>query len=231
MRLITIAILCMALTHRAVSLTLEELKNVRQVATQAATQAAIKAATQTASDVCMSDTKRLEEKVALLEDTVMKQQSLMKKQQRDYRAFGGLNSGVAFSAILQHNLDNLGDEQTLIFDDVLVNDGQGYNRQTGAFIAPTQGVYMFVFFIGQRGHNQIFVHLTKNGQAIVEAGSEGLNDSHDTQGGNAAILPLVAGDVVAVRHHVWGAHIESSTPLTTFSGFLLYDTEGSVIVG
>ena len=63
-------------------------------------------------------------------------------------AVGG-ETQIAFTAYLDHDLNNLGTDQVLPFNKVLLNDGQGYNNYTGTFVAPVSGVYSFTYFIGR----------------------------------------------------------------------------------
>ena len=56
---------------------------------------------------------------------------------------------VAFSAYLDHDENNLGAKETLVFNQILLNEGNSYNKYTGSFTAPTAGVYSFTFFIGK----------------------------------------------------------------------------------
>ena len=37
---------------------------------------------------------------------------------------------------------------TIKYQTVLINEGLGYDRNTGKFTAPVQGVYQFSYFIG-----------------------------------------------------------------------------------
>jgi hypothetical protein len=39
----------------------------------------------------------------------------------------------AFSAVLDHNVDHAGIEQTVLFNKVLLNDGNAYNNRTGTY--------------------------------------------------------------------------------------------------
>ncbi|XP_060605106.1 uncharacterized protein LOC132757737 isoform X2 [Ruditapes philippinarum] len=50
---------------------------------------------------------------------------------------------VAFTAILDHEVRNSGIDQTVVFNKVLLNDGNAYNVHTGVFTVPKEGVYMF----------------------------------------------------------------------------------------
>ena len=60
---------------------------------------------------------------------------------------------VAFSAYLDHDEDGLGPKETLIFNQILLHEGNGYNNYTGVFTVPITGVYSFTFFIGKNTTN------------------------------------------------------------------------------
>ena len=43
---------------------------------------------------------------------------------------------------------SIGQNQVLVFNKVILNDGNGYSMYSGVFTAPIAGVYHFNFFIG-----------------------------------------------------------------------------------
>lgn len=53
------------------------------------------------------------------------------------------SDAIGFYAIMSKQTDNPGDVHTLIFDTVLTDVGNGYNRPTGVFTAPVCGLYAF----------------------------------------------------------------------------------------
>ncbi|KAL4218504.1 Otolin 1 [Mactra antiquata] len=135
--------------------------------------------------------------------------------------------GVAFTAYLTHGVDT-GDKQTIKFDQVIINDGNGYNVYTGAFTCPQAGVYLFSFFLGQRGLTEserpMSVRLVKNDDIIVSGTVETRHVYQDLQGGNMAVVRLNLGDVVWVETFSNSVHVEGDDTfrLTTFSGVYLY---------
>ncbi|KAH3801155.1 heavy metal-binding protein HIP-like [Dreissena polymorpha] len=54
-----------------------------------------------------------------------------------------VSNRVAFSAYLARDLDNLGPDQTVIFENVTLNDGNAYNPLLGTFHVPQAGLYFF----------------------------------------------------------------------------------------
>lgn len=50
---------------------------------------------------------------------------------------------VAFHAKLKNPISSLSPNQIIKYDDVITNIGEGYDRTTGKFTAPMDGVYSF----------------------------------------------------------------------------------------
>ena len=61
---------------------------------------------------------------------------------------------VAFSAYLDHDGNSIGDKQPIVFNQILLNEGNDYNKYSGVFTARIPGVYSFTYFIGKRAVNQ-----------------------------------------------------------------------------
>ena len=55
---------------------------------------------------------------------------------------------MAFSAYLDHTLSNIGNDQTIEFNKIILNEGGGYDQRTGVFTCPQSGLYLITFFIG-----------------------------------------------------------------------------------
>ena len=53
------------------------------------------------------------------------------------------SSMVAFSATLTNSIPHVNQDQTIVFDDVLSNVGNGYHASHGIFTAPLPGIYVF----------------------------------------------------------------------------------------
>jgi len=104
---------------------------------------------------------------------------------------------VSFYARLTNNVA-LGTTQTVIFDEVVTNNGHAYNKHTGHFIAPRDGTYYFAtsFLNVSRGTH---LQMMKNGQDI----GRGLAyPDHGSTGSINVIVNLKKGDVVLLRHWV-----------------------------
>uniref|UniRef100_A0A3B4X1B9 Complement C1q tumor necrosis factor-related protein 3-like n=1 Tax=Seriola lalandi dorsalis TaxID=1841481 RepID=A0A3B4X1B9_SERLL len=98
-------------------------------------------------------------------------------------------------------------DRTMMYNTVITNIGDAYDKCTGVFTAPTAGVYYFTFFY----HNEE--------QVVMTSDHKSCSDNADN-GGNAVFLKLEKGDEVCV-HLPAGAHVWASGGHTTFSGFLV----------
>lgn len=152
----------------------------------------------------------------------------MSKSLRNRRLLLGnsVNTLVGFTAYLDHNVDHLGIDQTIVFNQILFNDGGGYNHATGMFTCPVFGVYLFFFEVGSGSQHQIVAKLVVDGYNRVGAIADSDYHAYDeAQGGNMAILKLSAGSRVWVENYRWAnKFVEGDTidRFTTFSGILLY---------
>ncbi|KAL4221778.1 hypothetical protein ACF0H5_020032 [Mactra antiquata] len=146
-----------------------------------------------------------------LENTIEKQKRQMQP---------AIEGQAAFSAVLDHDLDGVG-HQTIVFNKPIYNKGNYYDNSTGVFTAPLDGVYLFIYFIGNRHDREVDAQLMLNGLKQNEAVAEGVSNAHDTQGGNSAILQLTVNDKVWLATSI-GDHVEGQWWFSSFTGALLY---------
>jgi hypothetical protein len=95
-----------------------------------------------------------------------------------------------------------------VFDTIVTNSGHAYNNYTGAFTAPSTGLYAFAYSIAVAGHHisgdtgsqygEISVQLVRNATPYgsIAADTESANDDEMSTG--FAILYLDAYDIVKV---------------------------------
>lgn len=137
----------------------------------------------------------------------------------------GAGLKVAFSAALKsHRI--VGpyeppDIPPLTFNLVFTNVGNAFSAGTGTFTAPVRGLYHFTLFVyGSGGAHTTGIDLNKNGQFVLCAFGE--QPAGAVSSGNAASLPLEAGDKISVRLHARSIAYDSWACVTTFSGHLLF---------
>ena len=124
---------------------------------------------------------------------------------------------VAFFARMQAYNEHKSANQILIFEDAVINVGNGYDISTSIFTAPVSGIYVFMCSIHAFNNNgaNFNVNIMHNSDRATRFRADGV----DQTSGNA-ILNLRKGDRVFVRiengHDLWiFGHI-----MSTFAGFL-----------
>jgi len=139
----------------------------------------------------------------------------------------GENTNVAFCAYLDHVLDGLNPGEVIIYNQVLLNEGNGFNTATGTFTVPVSGVYMFTFFFDVfRNRAELRLVVDSVNQVGSEAGHNNDTDLFDTVGGNTAIIRVSQGQSVWVETVIGSTHSLDSYEdyrKTTFSGALLFE--------
>lgn len=107
----------------------------------------------------------------------------------------------------------------LIFSTIIYNEGGAYDASTGVFTSPTDGIFVFYVTITAYSSNTIYVDIVKNRSSSVRALAYG-GTSHQT-GTNMAVFSLRRGDKVWVKYHSGQGFYTDSTPITSFTGFMI----------
>ncbi|XP_053378706.1 uncharacterized protein LOC123526174 [Mercenaria mercenaria] len=136
------------------------------------------------------------------------------------------SEGIAFTVYLDHDVD-FGAHQTIKFNQIITNEGNGYSPHSGVFTCPEGGMYMFSFFVGQNDETVprgIVAELMVNSKNVLDAIVDSHSPGQDITGGNVAVIRLNQGDVVWVDSRFAGDHAEGSAnlKLTSFSGVYLF---------
>ncbi|KAL3870859.1 hypothetical protein ACJMK2_038894 [Sinanodonta woodiana] len=141
------------------------------------------------------------------------------------------NDGIiAFSSYLDHNVASLAPNESLKYNQILLNEGNFYNKTTGVFTVPITGIYIFAWTVAARddGNMQvpdIYTKLVVNGQHKASAVAESTQTRDDEMGTNIIILRVEKGDAVWISHHDRGLtkdiYSSDNLRIVTFSGSLL----------
>lgn len=80
------------------------------------------------------------------------------------------NPSIGFSPFLSHDA-HLGKNETIKYENVLTNSGNGYHKWCGHFVAPRWGLYVFSCSVRATNTNEITVELIQNGQCFLKISS------------------------------------------------------------
>ena len=127
---------------------------------------------------------------------------------------------VGFSANVKAKQLELGGGQTVIYDKVLTNDGNGYDDRTGVFTCPVAGTYLFVVDSHSRGPTWLHIYLNKTIVATLHV--SGGHKHLYLQMSRTVVLKLKSGDHVKVVNHAKRNGIIYQSGYSGFSGAKLY---------
>ncbi|XP_060607030.1 uncharacterized protein LOC132759297 [Ruditapes philippinarum] len=139
------------------------------------------------------------------------------------------SESVFFSAYLDHVMSNLGQDQPVVYNMILQNEGGSYSGSSGIFHVPISGVFLFSWSTSARvlpgGQTyDVWVKLVVNGVHQIGAAAESQVVKDDNQGSSTIILRLKKGDEVWTASQNAGSSLFGSDNerTTSFTGVLLY---------
>ncbi|KAK3102965.1 hypothetical protein FSP39_015341 [Pinctada imbricata] len=130
------------------------------------------------------------------------------------------SENIAFSAQLKKGvLTDMKAGQTIKFDDVITNEGNGYSKESGIFTAPLGGMYTlsWSFLTYNKGHAHLFLY--RNGNEVFRTYSGDQSNRHET-GGATINLRLNTGDKVELRSGTNGGNLHHL--YSVFSGIRVF---------
>ncbi|KAH3747685.1 heavy metal-binding protein HIP-like [Dreissena polymorpha] len=160
-------------------------------------------------------------------DTLVKKQSALLTQISQLNRTLHSPKAIVFTAQLAKDTGILGPNQYVVFDHVVTNNGGGYDVQTGTFVAPVTGTYIFYVSITNFNQTDASVQLVKNGHHLLTITSSASVTFHNAvnpeTNTHVVTVGLHAGDHVGVQN---AGKFDSNerllaSPLTSFSGQLI----------
>lgn len=131
---------------------------------------------------------------------------------------------VAFTAGLSAGIPHLGPHQTVIFDNAVTNIGNNYHPNSGIFIAPVKGAYVFNVKMKVPPGNKLHLQLVVDGNQVFDLGVEIPSSSEYESANELFIVEVNQGADVFVRADSNGGNLYGYMR-SLFSGFLLFETE------
>nr|XP_022299005.1 heavy metal-binding protein HIP-like [Crassostrea virginica]XP_022299006.1 heavy metal-binding protein HIP-like [Crassostrea virginica] len=107
---------------------------------------------------------------------------------------------IAFQSSLTKHLQNMNNEETVIFDKVSLNEGNAYNQKTGEFTAAVEGVYSFSWKMFTSRGKYFITHIVHNGNPIAynHCDGRGISVGH-VSSSNQANIKMKRGDKVWIK--------------------------------
>nr|XP_022295428.1 C1q-related factor-like [Crassostrea virginica] len=125
---------------------------------------------------------------------------------------------VAFTAGINSSSTTFKSE-ILVFNNVISNVGNGYNKNTGIFTAPTNGTYVFSVAAVEYRRNFLYWDIVVNNMSKVRL--MGDNGGPFNTATNTVVLSLTKNDQVWVKRMRGTGYYSASVPLVTFTGYLI----------
>ncbi|XP_048760508.1 complement C1q-like protein 4 [Ostrea edulis] len=129
---------------------------------------------------------------------------------------------VTFYVRLGKHYTTLNDQETIIFDSIVTNAGQGYDKYTGIFVCPISGFYQFAATIVSDGgtDKNLDAELMHNGKQIAHLHATLYGNDEGTQIAN---IHCAQGERIWIRHLQGATDARSMPPgFSSFSGALLH---------
>lgn len=131
---------------------------------------------------------------------------------------------VAFSTALT-TTSTINVNQNVVFDKIITNVGNGYDKSSGIFTAPISGLYFISVSLFNFYHVSPTLELVQNDANVVDFYLDG--SGHQNSGmSQSLILKLSKGDTVSVRGKTDAGKLSGSSGqptgvYNTFSGYCL----------
>jgi hypothetical protein len=112
----------------------------------------------------------------------------------------------------------------LVFETVIVNEGEHYDPYDGVFVAPQKGVYLFSWTVSGISSTYIVTELVVEENTISSAGEQNTHAGHSS-GSMTALCKMEKGDHAWIR--TTGVSTEhrlnsnDNVPLSVFLGLLI----------
>jgi hypothetical protein len=112
----------------------------------------------------------------------------------------------------------------LVFETVIINEGEHYDLYGGVFVAPQKGVYLFSWTVSGQSGNFIVTELVVEQNTISSAGEQNAGGGYPS-GSMTALCKMEKGDHAWIRTTgVTGTHViysKDNYPQSSFLGLLI----------
>ncbi|VDI15026.1 Hypothetical predicted protein [Mytilus galloprovincialis] len=134
---------------------------------------------------------------------------------------------VSFYAYMNTHETNPGRHQTLIFDDVKINLGSAYSRNSGLFTAPGNGIYVFTWTVVADEYGFVYSEIVNNSTPFgsILTNSQDVRNFHTVTG--IVVAEVNKGDEIYIRtnlnYAIKGRIVSDPSLRTSFSSWKIDD--------
>ena len=107
---------------------------------------------------------------------------------------------MVFSAWASYKKD-IPSDRTFIFDQAMVNEGQGYNYHTGIFTCPVSGYYAFTWATQATVGHYLMSWINKNGNHYRAEYLDATKANSSVADSKIEVTYLNKGDIVSIMGH------------------------------
>lgn len=109
---------------------------------------------------------------------------------------------IAFQSSLTKNLENMKNQETVIFDEVSLNEGNAYDHTSGIFTAPSDGIYFFTWTILTKAEKYFVTEIVLNDLKDAYNFADGRGHNRHPMTTSHANTKMKKGDKVWIRTQV-----------------------------
>ncbi|VDI76043.1 Hypothetical predicted protein [Mytilus galloprovincialis] len=132
---------------------------------------------------------------------------------------------VMFFAIIKSNSFNLERESTVVFDTIVLNEGNHYNNYDGVFVAPRDGIYLFSWTVSSYNANYVMTELVVGDEVITSTGEKDADSVSFMSASMTAICRMKKDSHAWIRTTGYGSlhyfYSNDNHPRTSFLGLLI----------
>merc|ERR1719239_2092491 len=126
----------------------------------------------------IADQSKTIQEMKLTDKTMTSEISGVNQSLASLRSIARVEPNVFFSAVVSspNGYVTLSTGKVIVFDKVISNEGNAYNKQNGIFTSPLDGFYFFELHAFPYGEHSFYLDLQHNGSKVIsvnKAGSSG----------------------------------------------------------
>merc|ERR1719239_1527354 len=115
------------------------------------------------------------QEMKLTDKTMTSEISGVNQSLASLRSIARVEPNVFFSAVVSspNGYVTLSTGQVIVFDKVISNEGNAYNKQNGIFTCPLDGFYFFELHVFPYNENAFYLDLQHNGSKMISVNKAG----------------------------------------------------------